>query len=197
MTGPSSPGRVVPARYNGLAQLFHWLTAAALVGAFALGLTMVELDMTPLKLRMYSWHKWLGVCLWGLVLLRLIWRWWRPPPPLPVGMPAWQQRVASVTHALLYVLLLLVPLSGWAMSSAQGFPTVLFGYLPLPDLVPANERLGDVLAEVHWWLNKSLLALALLHIGAALKHQFIDRDGLLWRMLPGRRSAPAPEEPVP
>ena len=88
---------------------------------------------------------------------------------------------------MLYALLLIIPLSGWLMSSAKGFSTVVFGELPLPDLLDQNEALGDRLAVLHWWLNKTLLALVILHVAAALKHQFVDRDGLLWRMLPGRR----------
>jgi len=102
-------------------------------------------------------------------------------------MPAWQARAAHATHALLYVAFFAVPLSGWAMSSALGYPIVWFGVLPLPDLLPKNPELGEVLEEVHELLAWGLALLVLAHIGAALKHHFIDRDGLLKRMSFGGR----------
>lgn len=184
-------------RYGAAAQALHWLTLIGLIGSFSLGLVMVDMAISPLKLKMYSWHKWLGVCLWLLVWVRLLWRWRRPPPALPAGMAGWERRLASLTHGLLYLLLLAIPLSGWTMSSAQGFSTVLFGRVPLPDLVPANEALGDTLEVVHWWLNKTLLATVVFHVCATCKHQFINRDGLLWRMLPRWLSPRTRPESVP
>lgn len=178
-------------RYGPVAQSLHWLTAAGLVGAFAIGLIMVEMAFSPQQLRMYSWHKWLGVSLWALVLVRLAWRWWRSPPPLPATTAPWQRHAAALTHWGLYALLILIPVSGWLMSSAKGFSTVLYGVLPLPDALARDEALGDRLADLHWVLNKTLLALIALHVAAALKHHFIDGDGLLWRMVPGRRTTGA------
>ena len=96
----------------------------------------------------------------------------------------WQRRAAEATHVLLYLLMLVVPLSGWLMSSAKGFQTVWFGVLPLPDLVGKDKALGDLLQEVHEVLNFTLAGLVLAHLGAALKHHFIDRDDVLARMLP-------------
>ncbi|WP_420428910.1 cytochrome b [Algiphilus sp.] len=186
MDNPTKHSRSSAARYGLVAQGLHWLTAFGLVGSFVLGFIMVELAFSPLQLKMYSWHKWLGVCIWLLVLLRLLWRWWRRPPALPASTPPWQRRAAHVTHAGLYLLLVLIPVTGWLMSSAMGFQTVVFGVVPLPDLLVKNEVLGDRLAVLHSVLNKTLLALIVLHVAAALKHQFIDRDGLLWRMLPIR-----------
>ena len=167
------------ARYGAIAQIFHWLTAVGVVAGFTIGLIMVDMAFSPLQLKLFSWHKWIGVCVFALLLLRLAWRVGHPPPPLPASTPAWQRLAAQLTHGALYALLLLIPLSGWLMSSAKGFSTVLFGVLPLPDLLDKNEALGDRLADVHWWLNKSLLALVILHVIAALKHHFVDRDGLM------------------
>ncbi len=99
-------------------------------------------------------------------------------------MPDWQRKVAAATHVLLYVLMFAVPLSGWLMSSAKGFQTVWFGVLPLPDLLNKSETLGDALQQVHMLLNFSMAALVLAHVGAALKHYFIDRDDILRRMIP-------------
>lgn len=169
-------------RYTPTAIHLHWLIALALVGTFSLGLYMHELPLSPTKLKLYSWHKWAGVTLFLLAWVRLAWRLGHPPPPLPAGMPAWQRQVSVLVHGLLYVLMIAVPLSGWLMSSAKGFQTVWFGVLPLPDLVGKNEELGKLLEAAHKLLNLTLAGLVAVHVGAALKHHFIDRDGLLGRM---------------
>ena len=101
-------------------------------------------------------------------------------------MPAWQRMAHHATHHGLYALFFAVPLLGWAYSSAAGFPIVLFGLWQLPDFVPVSESLSDVLKELHEISAFAMAALVLLHIGGALKHHFIDRDGLLQRMRPGR-----------
>ncbi|MFN4063029.1 cytochrome b [Azoarcus communis] len=174
-------------RYTRTAISLHWLVALGLFGAFGLGLYMTDLPLSPYKLKLYSWHKWAGVSLFLLVLFRLGWRLGHPPPPLPMSMPAILRVIAHLTHALLYVLMIAIPLSGWLMSSAKGFQTVWFGLLPLPDLVAKNAELGDQLQWLHMTLNYALAALVIAHIGAALKHRFIDRDDILSRMLPSAR----------
>lgn len=174
-------------RYTRTAISLHWLVALGLFGAFGLGLYMTDLPLSPYKLKLYSWHKWAGVSLFLLVLFRLGWRLGHPPPPLPMSMPAILRVIAHLTHVLLYVLMIAIPLSGWLMSSAKGFQTVWFGLLPLPDLVAKNAELGDQLQWLHMTLNYALAALVLAHIGAALKHRFIDRDDILSRMLPSAR----------
>lgn len=171
-------------RYTRTAISLHWLVALALIGTFGLGVYMHELPLSPDKLRLYSWHKWAGVTIFLLVLFRLAWRATHRPPAPPAGMPLWQQRAAAVVHGLLYVLMVAIPLSGWLMSSAKGFQTVYFGVLPLPDLLDKNKELGELLTVVHQTLNFTLAGLVLAHAGAALKHHFIDRDGVLARMLP-------------
>jgi cytochrome b561 len=149
-----------------------------------LGLYMIGLELSPWKLKLYSWHKWIGVTLFMLAVLRLLWRWRHPAPPLPAGMQAWERHAAGVVHALLYLLLLAVPLSGWLMSSASGFQTVYLGVLPIPDLLEKDKELGEFLKWVHATLNWFLGLLLVGHIGAALKHEFVARDHLLARMLP-------------
>jgi len=172
------------ATYTRTAISLHWLVALAIAGTFALGLYMHELPLSPQKLKFYAWHKWAGVTIFLLVVLRLGWRHAYRPPALPDGMVAWQRRAAAVTHALLYLLMLAVPLSGWLMSSAKGFQTVWFGVLPLPDLVGKDEVLGDLLKVIHETLNFVMAGLVAAHLGAALKHHFVDRDDVLTRMLP-------------
>ncbi|MCF8150794.1 MAG: cytochrome b [Burkholderiaceae bacterium] len=180
---PDHPHRVDNG-YTGIAISLHWLIALAIVGSFSLGLYMHELPLSPQKLKLYSWHKWAGVTIFLFVALRLGWRLFHRPPELPATMPDWQRKVAAATHVLLYVLMFAVPLSGWLMSSAKGFQTVWFGVLPLPDFLNKSETLGDTLQQVHMLLNFSMAALVLAHVGAALKHYFIDRDDILRRMIP-------------
>jgi cytochrome b561 len=184
MTSDHITTPVSSAGYTGVAIGLHWLIAFAIIGAFALGLYMSDLPLSPLKLKLYSWHKWAGVTIFLFVVLRLGWRMLHRPPELPAAMPAWQRQAAAATHVLLYLLMLAVPLSGWLMSSAKGFQTVWFGVLPLPDLVGKSKELGDLLKEVHELLNFSMAALVVAHLGAALKHHFVDRDDVLARMLP-------------
>ncbi len=162
----------------------HWVIAITIVATFGLGLYMQDLPFSPDKLKLYSWHKWAGVSIFLLVLLRVIWRLSHRPPAPVAGMPAWQQRAAGAVHVLLYVLMLAVPVSGWLMSSAKGVPTVWFGVLPLPDLMDKNKELGDWLAAVHKTLNFGMAGLVFIHAGAALKHHLVDRDDVLARMLP-------------
>jgi cytochrome b561 len=171
-------------RYTRTAITLHWVIATLIVGTAAVGLYAVGLDVSPAKLRFYSWHKWLGVTVLLLGLARVIWRLRHAPPALPPAMAPWERAVAASTHGLLYVLLFAVPLTGWLMSSAAGFPVVYLGVLPLPDLVGKDKALADALKFVHFLLNKTLILLALLHAAAAIKHHVLDRDDVLARMLP-------------
>ncbi|MBI4754836.1 MAG: cytochrome b [Betaproteobacteria bacterium] len=170
--------------YTRTAVALHWVVALIVFGSFPLGLYMVDLPLSPWKLKLYSWHKWAGVTVFMLALVRLAWRTAHPAPPPAAGVPAWQRRAASATHVLLYLLLLVIPLTGWLMSSAKGFQTVYFGIVPLPDLLPKDKALGDALALVHRSLNYLLATLVVVHMGAALKHHLVDRDETLARMLP-------------
>lgn len=171
-----------PLRYTSTAIVLHWLMALLIFAAFPLGVYMHDLPLSPAKLQLYSYHKWLGITVLGLILLRMGWRLRHAPPPLPAHLPAWQQRASQLTHALLYLLMFAVPMSGWLMSSAKGFQTVWLGILPLPDLIEKNKALGALLAEWHEGLNIALLLLVALHLAAVVKHQFIDRDHLLSRL---------------
>lgn len=176
--------------YTPVAKTLHWLMAVLLFGLLALGFIMTDLPLSPQKLQLYSWHKWAGVTAFLLALVRLAWRATHRPPPLPDHMPKVMQFAAHAGHALLYGLMAAIPLSGWLMSSAKGFQTVWFGVLPIPDLLEKNQELGNLLQTVHLSLNLLLVAVLAGHIGAALKHYFIDRDDVLTRMLPARTSEP-------
>lgn len=177
-------------RYTPVAIAFHWLLAIAIVCSFSVGLYMSGLSMSPTRLKLFNWHKWAGMTIFALSALRLLWRLTHRPPP-DVPMPAWQQRSAHAAHLVLYVLFFAVPLAGWAYSSATGFPIVVYGVLPLPDFVPVDKGLAETLKLLHKTLAFTLAAVVLAHIGAALKHQFLDRDGLLLRMWPRKTSPTA------
>lgn len=168
-------------RYSAVAIVLHWLLALMIVAAFGVGLYMHELPMSMTRLKLYNYHKWAGVTILALSGLRLLWRLGhRPPADLP--MPAWQTAVAHSTHLLLYILFFAVPLVGWAYSSAAGFPIVWFGVLPLPDFVPVDKALAEAIKP---WHERTAWLMALLvagHVAGALKHLFIDRDGLINRM---------------
>ena len=172
-------------RYSTIAMLFHWLVALLIIGAFIMGLVMTDMPgITPTKLKYYSWHKWAGVTILGLAALRLLWRLTHRPPAYPASMPSWQKNAANGLHGLLYVLMFAVPLSGYFYTLSAGFPVVYFGVLELPVLIAPNPELKPLLKSIHYWLNMTLAASVLMHLAAALKHQFIDRDGVLKRMLP-------------
>lgn len=179
-----------PLRYTTVAIALHWLLGLSLVAMFGLGVYMADLPFSPWRLKLYNWHKWAGITFLALSVLRLVWRISHRPPALPAAisqaMPAWQNLAHHATHHLLYALFFVVPLLGWAYSSAAGFPIVWFGQITLPDLVTADKALAELIKPLHELSAIALMALAALHIAAALKHQWIDRDGLLERMLPSR-----------
>lgn len=131
----SSQGLSLTQHYTSLAKLFHWLTAAAVIGMLALGWYMTSLELSPLMLKLYSWHKWIGICILLVTVLRLIWRFSHPAPPLPDDMSPVLKLGAHAGHILLYGLLLGLPLAGWIHSSASGFPVVWFSIVPVPNLV--------------------------------------------------------------
>lgn len=174
---------MAPARYTATAIALHWLAAALIVCNFTLGLSMVDLPLSRQKLVWFFWHKSIGITVFLLTCLRLAWRAGHRPPSAP-PMAEWQRRAAALSHAALYVLLVLIPVSGWLYSSATGVQVVYLGLVPLPDLVPKDKALAAVLRACHVTLNFTLLGLVCVHAVAALRHHFVDRDTVLWRMLP-------------
>jgi cytochrome b561 len=180
------PVRSAGAGFGTVAIVLHWLLAALIVAAFFIGLSMVGLPFSPLRLRLFNWHKWIGVGALVLSAARLVWRAaGHPAPPLPRGTPAWQQTAYRATHLVFYALFFAVPLLGWAYSSAVGVPVVFLGVLPLPDFVPRDKALGDaVLKPLHELSSYLLAAIVVVHVSAAFEHQFVRRDRLLARMWP-------------
>jgi len=172
-------------RYTKTAMSLHWLVALLIVSAFTLGLVMTSIHgFSPAKLRYFSWHKWLGVTVFALAVLRVLWRSFNPPPPHPAHLPQWQNQAADAMHWLLYLMIFAVPVSGYLYTLAAGVPVVYLGVLPLPVFMAPNPEWKPVLRAVHYWLDMTMAALVVAHAGAALKHHFLDRDDVLKRMLP-------------
>lgn len=181
-------------RYGAVAMTLHWVLAAAILFMLWLGLTMTSLDETdPRTFPLFQLHKSIGLTILTLSVARLAWRLANPVPPLSATMPRWERVSARAVHVLFYVLMIAIPLLGWATvsSAALAVPTTWFGLFEWPhmpflaDLPRAEKRMIErPLAGVHGALALSMLALALLHAAAALKHHFRDRDDVLKRMLP-------------
>ena len=170
--------------YTAIAKLFHWGMAFIFAGIFALGFVMTDMPLSPEKLQYYAWHKWGGVCIFVLVWLRLVWRALNPPPAYSDTLSPLVKLTANLSHAAMYCLMIIIPVSGWLMSSAKGVSTVWFGVIPLPDLLQKDKELGHLLQDIHQTLNYLLLLLIAGHVAAALKHHYIEKDNILKRMLP-------------
>lgn len=171
-------------RYGVVAQFFHWAIVVLIIVQFFLANRADDLPLGAAKVAVLARHKSFGITILGLVLLRLIWRWLNTVPPEPLTMPRWQRIAARVSHIGLYALLVITPIVGWLMSSARNFPVSWFGLVTLPDFIAPNRAAYDALHETHEFLAMTLFWLALLHMAAALKHHFVDRDNVLRRMLP-------------
>ena len=174
--------------YHAAAKTLHWLTAVAVLGLLSIGLWMTGLPISLLKLQVYNWHKWIGFTVLALTVLRLLWRWRNPPPPLPDAVTRWERALAPIGHWALLCLLLAMPVSGWLMSSAAGVSVAWFGVLPLPDLVRPNPDLFEVLRTAHFLLSRALIVVVVLHVAAVVHHDVLRRDGIFRRMWPSGRT---------
>jgi len=184
--GPHTSARADGANgYTATAIGLHWLIALGIFAAFGLGLYMTGIPgLTLTKLKLYSWHKWLGVSIFAVAVLRVLWRATHAAPPVAPGTPAWQARAAAAAHHLLYALIIVVPVTGYLYSLAAGVPVVFLGRWEMPVLIGPSETLKPILQAAHAWLNYLMAGIVVVHAGAAIKHQVIDRDGTLARMIP-------------
>lgn len=171
-------------RWGTLAQLFHWLIVVLLIVQVTLAEMADDLPNGMRKLSLLARHKSVGITILMLVILRLLWRSSNPHPPLPDNMKPYERKLAHFSHVALYLLLFAIPLSGWTMSSARGFPVSWFGFFQLPDLVPKSRPLYEWLLMTHVTLVCVLAAVVTLHIAGALKHHLVHKDDVLKRMLP-------------
>jgi len=184
-----------PDRWGAVSQLLHWVIVVMILALGIVGLVMTDMRNSPDKVQLYLLHKSFGLTLLALVVVRLAWRAVAGAPrPVP-GTPHWQERIAALTHGALYVLLFAIPLSGWLFNSAAGFPLRWFGMFNLPALAAKNQDLREMAGEAHELMFWALIALALVHAGAAFYHHLFQHDATLARMLPrGWLRAPVPVE---
>lgn len=175
-------------RYTAVAIFLHWTIAVLMLGMIALGLTMEDFP-GAYKFLAFNLHKSFGLTVLLLSLARLYWRLTHAAPPLPASMKPWERAAAHATHGLFYFLILALPLSGWIMVSADAkYPTIFFSLFEVPQFpLPAaydTHATHETFEDVHYYLAIGTLGLVALHVGAALKHHFHDRDTVMWRMLP-------------
>lgn len=171
----------------------HWLVAALiLLVQVPAGITMVWSSPGALQNFLYNVHKNVGLIIFLLAVVRLAWRWGHPVPDLPADLPHWQAVAARTTHALLYVLLFLLPITGFLYTAMGGFPVPFLMLWDLSTLVPVNKPVAGVFKIIHIGLTFLLYATAALHVAGALQHHFVRKDGVLARMLSSR--APLPQQ---
>jgi cytochrome b561 len=171
-------------RYRWPTISLHWLTVLLIIAAYVLATLLEDMKLSPLKLQLYAWHKWIGMSVLFILPLRLLLR-ALDPFDHRAELTMTEIRISAAVHGLLYLLLIVVPLSGWLHSSASGFSVVWFGVLPLPDLVGKDKALAESFEELHAGAVNLLVTLAVVHAAAALYHHHIRRDGVLVRMVPG------------
>ncbi len=169
-------------RYTFIQKVLHWLIALAVIVALGMGASLDWLGNGALKNQLYALHKATGILILGLMLLRVVVRIVFGAPPLPVNIPSWQRTAAAASHFLLYALILLMPIIGWAATSAYPAPIPFFGILDMPPLIGADRDLSKQLFAIHEWMSRGILALVGLHIAAALRHALIQKDGVFRRM---------------
>lgn len=175
-------------RFPLMLRVLHWLMAVLIIAMLFIGVGMVS-TVSEMRSWLIDLHKPLGLLLLCLVAMRLCVRLLSSTPALPADLPGWQRASARASHALLYALMVVQPLVGWAMLSAGGYPIVLFGVIVLPPIVPIMPALFAILRELHLLLALLLFATILVHVGAGLSHAWIRRDGVFRSMQPWLRSA--------
>lgn len=173
-----------PDRWGAVSQSLHWIIVALILFMAYLGLTMGDLPNGPDKIKTYALHKSIGLTILGLVGLRVLWRLYAGTPhPVP-NTPRWQERIAALTHLAIYALLFAIPISGWVLNSAAGFPLQWFGAVNLPHIVDKSHDLHELAEEAHEIMFWLLALLVVAHAGAAFYHHLFQRDATLARMLP-------------
>ena len=172
------------AKFSFTTRLLHWAIVALLLIQIPLAWYMTDLPLGPDKFAKYALHKSFGMLLFTLAVMRLIRAVIGTRPPLPPETKLYEKILAKVTQGLLYLIVIVMPISGWVMSSAANVPVTVFGVIALPSLVEPNEQLMDIMENLHEMQSIALLTLVSVHILAGLKHQFIDRDNVLYSMLP-------------
>jgi len=170
--------------WGALTKALHWIIVILIIAQFLIASRAHSLPRGPALIEAWGWHKSIGMTIFMLAVIRLVWRWMNPVPDLSAEIQPWERTLAKISHVLLYALLFAVPLTGWMMSSAKNFPVSWFSLFQWPDLVAPDPSLSKILETTHETLVKVLFVVALLHIAGALKHHFMDKNDVLKRMLP-------------
>ena len=173
-----------PEHYAPLAKWLHWIMALCILSLIPVGIIMHEMSPGPLQNQLYDLHRSFGVLVLFLVIIRLAVRSSRGAPAPYAGLTRFERIASTATHHLLYMLLVLMPLIGWIMTSAYGAPISFFGLFDMPNLVSKNEDLFKILQKLHKGGGIFMALLVIMHVGGALMHTFVKRDIVLWRMLP-------------
>lgn len=184
-------------RYTDGAIALHWLTVVLVLAQLYVGFTFASMVRGPERTEWFTWHKTIGATILVLSLIRLAWRLAHKPPPFPDELPRWERIAAVWNHRLFYFLLIVLPLTGLAtVSAGHAGATKLVGGVPLPLIPGIPETAGETLGDLHVLLVITTIALLVLHVAAALKHQFIDRSRVAGRMPPFRAPGEVPVEPL-
>lgn len=173
-----------PTRWGAVAQWLHWSVAALILALMAIGWWMRLMPLSMDKITLFYWHKSLGMLALALVLIRLGWRAANRAPALPDDLPRWEPFLARLMHVALYLLILLMPVSGWLLNSASGIPFKIFWTIPLPAISPVSAQLEQSFSLLHLVVFWALAILLLGHISASLRHHFILHNDVLVSMLP-------------
>ncbi|MFT7459287.1 MAG: cytochrome b561 [Planctomycetota bacterium] len=167
-----------------LTKLFHWLLAFSIIGLIWLGWYMVDLTYYDKWYnKSLSWHKSLGMLVLGAALLKIGWQWYSPIPDTVKQLRKWERVGAHIMHKLLLVLMILIPTTGYLISTSNGKVVDIFGWFDIPALLSKNTEVRDLAIELHYYMAYGMAVLLLGHIAAALKHQFLNKDGTLVKML--------------
>jgi len=181
-------------RYTPTAQLLHWLVFVLFVAQYSLVAGIEAVGRGPVEDFLYNAHKSIGLTILLVVFVRIWWRMNHPPPPESRVYPLWQQRAAATTHYLLYAGMIVMPITGYTWVMAGGYGAVFYG-IPVPDLIGEHETLAEIAEEIHEITGWVIAGLLLMHISAALYHQFVLKDNLISRMLPASWTPP-PAVPI-
>ena len=167
-----------------VAKALHWVMALLIFTMFVLGWVAVAYPLSPTKLDLFIWHKSIGLSLLGLVCVRLIWRVVNTTPMPPAAISSYEHTLARLGHATLYLLMILMPLSGYVINSTADFGFRFFGWVRVPNLIAPNKAWQETAETVHFVLFLAFVVVILIHIAAALRHHFVRNNNVLTRMLP-------------
>ncbi|MBS0350480.1 MAG: cytochrome b [Proteobacteria bacterium] len=171
--------------YGWMMQLLHWILAVLIIGMLAIGLSFLFIPNGPVKSQLIGLHKSVGMTILFLMIIRICWRAYDVQPPLPITVAPWEKIAARTVQAAFYLVLLIMPLSGWLLSSFGGHPVMVWNWFNAAVPVTKNPQISQNFFTIHAVFAWILIGLIVLHVGAALKHHFMEKNNVLRRMIPG------------